>query len=164
MEYIITHPQTKQDAESIASFQVMMALETEGVELNLQIVNQGVEMAMADPDNKGRYFIAKTTKDILLADGRVVAAGSVVGSLFVTKEWSDWHCQWYWWVQSVYIHADFRRKGIYRAMYAQVAAEAKEAQVHEVRLYVDRDNLRAQKTYQAQGMHESHYLLYEQTL
>ena len=151
MECIITHPQSAEDAKSIAEFQVLMALETEGVTLDLAIVEKGVEMAMADPENKGRYFIAKT-------------GDKVVGSLFVTKEWSDWHCQWYWWVQSVFIHADYRRQGIYHKMYQKVVDEAKAADVHQVRLYVDRDNVRAQKTYQAQGMHESHYLLYEQDI
>lgn len=151
MECIITHPQSAEDAKRIAEFQVLMALETEGVTLDLAIVEKGVEMAMADPENKGRYFIAKT-------------GDKVVGSLFVTKEWSDWHCQWYWWVQSVFIHSDFRRQGIYHKMYQTVVDEAKPADVHQVRLYVDRDNVRAQKTYQAQGMHESHYLLYEQDI
>lgn len=158
---IVTHPESSSDALSIAEFQVQMAWETEGVKLDLATVRQGVEMAMADPDVKGRYFIAKTTEEIVLADGRVLAAGSVVGSLFVTREWSDWHCEWYWWIQSVYISPDCRRQGIYRSMYGQVVAEAKEAHVPQVRLYVERTNLRAQKTYQSQGMQESHYLLYE---
>lgn len=30
-----------------------------------------------------------------------------------------------------------------------------------LRLYVDRHNVNAQKVYQALGMHESHYLMYE---
>lgn len=164
MEYIITHPQNAEDAASIAKFQVLMAKETEDVDLDLTIVEKGVEMAMADTDDKGRYFIAKTQDDATLPDGETVTAGSVVGSLFVTKEWSDWHCEWYWWVQSVFIHPAFRRQGIYRQMYQTVVAEAKTANVHQVRLYVDRDNLRAQKTYQSQGMLESHYLLYEQDI
>lgn len=164
MNCIITHPQSIEDAKSIACFQVLMAQETEGVTLDLPVVEKGVEMAMADPGVKGRYFIAKTTEDHVSADGTTVAAGSVVGSLFVTKEWSDWHCQWYWWVQSVFIHPAFRRQGIYRQMYQKVVEEATAADVPQVRLYVDRDNVRAQKTYQAQGMHESHYLLYEQDI
>jgi len=164
MEYIISHPQSRKDAVSIAEFQVMMAQETEGVTLDLPIVEKGVEMAMADPDNKGRYFIARTKSDFQLSDAKTVPAGTVVGSLFVTKEWSDWHCEWYWWVQSVFISPDFRRKGIYRQMYQKVVDEARKANVHQVRLYVDRDNVRAQKTYQSQGMHESHYLLYEQDI
>lgn len=163
MEYIIAHPLSAEDAKSIAEFQVLMAQETEGVTLDLPVVEKGVEMAMADPDNKGRYFIAKTTEEKVVED-TTIPAGSVVGSLFVTKEWSDWHCQWYWWVQSVFIHPAFRRHGIYRQMYQTVVEEAKSADVHQVRLYVDRDNIRAQKTYQSQGMHESHYLLYEQDI
>ena len=133
MEYIITHPQSVEDAKSIAEFQVLMAQETEGVTLDLPVVEKGVEMAMADPDNKGRYFIAKTTEEKVV-ENTTIPAGSVVGSLFVTKEWSDWHCQWYWWVQSVFIHPAFRRQGIYRQMYQTVVEEAKAADVHQVRL------------------------------
>lgn len=152
MEWIVTHPQTLEDADSIAHFQVLMAEETEGVRLDLPTVRRGVEEAMADPEIKGRYFIAKTSE------------GNVAGSLFVTREWSDWHCEWYWWIQSVFIHPDCRRKGIYRSMYAQVVQEAQAAGVHQVRLYVERTNQRAQKTYLSQGMQESHYLLYEAEL
>lgn len=162
MNCIIAHPQTVEEAKSIAEFQVLMAQETEGVTLDLATVEKGVEMAMADPDVKGRYFIAKTTYDIFTTEGAKMPSGSVVGSLFVTREWSDWHCEWYWWVQSVFIHPAMRRQGIYRQMYQTVVEEAKAAHVPQVRLYVDRDNVCAQKTYQAQGMHESHYLLYEE--
>ena len=47
-------------------------------------------------------------------------------------------------------------------MYQYVRELAKQNDIACLRLYVDRENERAQKTYQAQGMHESHYLLYEE--
>ena len=150
MEWTVTHPVTLEDAASIAQFQVLMAKETESVELDLSVVNRGVEQAMADPEIKGRYFIAKTIE------------GKVVGSLFVTREWSDWHSTWYWWIQSVYVRPDSRRQGAYRALYETVKRLAHEAGAPCVRLYVDRSNQQGLSTYQSLGMTESHYLLYEE--
>lgn len=92
------------------------------------------------------------------------AEGNALGSLLITREWSDWHCTWYWWIQSVYVRPEYRRQGVYRALYSKVKELALEAGSSCVRLYVDRTNQRGLATYQALGMHESHYLLYEEDL
>lgn len=164
MNWNITHPTSEEEAAQIAQFQVDMAKESESLILDPNIVMRGVLMAMEDPSGKGRYYVAKTTEPYTVEEGLTLPAGTVAGSLFVTREWSDWHGEWYWWVQSVYVRPTFRRMGAYRALYAKVVEEAKRANIHEVRLYVDRDNTRAQQTYQALGMQESHYLLYEHAL
>lgn len=140
-----------QDIANIAQFQVDMAQESEGTTLDLVIVTKGVSLAI-DNKSKGTYMLACTPD------------GEVAGSLFLTKEWSDWHAAWYWWIQSVYVKPGFRRMGAYRALYQHVKQIAKENNISCLRLYVDNENIRAQKTYQAQGMHESHYLLYEEDL
>ena len=142
---------TKENIDDIAQFQVAMAAESEGTALDLTIVTKGVSLAVEDPA-KGSYFLACT------------ADGTVAGSLFLTKEWSDWHATWYWWVQSVYVRPQFRQQGAYRALYQHVRKLAKEAGITSLRLYVDRDNERAKKTYHAQGMSESHYLMFEEEL
>lgn len=139
------------DINTIAQFQVDMAQESEGTELELEIVQKGVSLAIEDK-SKGTYMLA-CTED-----------GEVAGSLFLTKEWSDWHATWYWWIQSVYVKPEYRRQGAYRALYRHVKCAATEQKISCLRLYVDNENTRAQKTYQAQGMHESHYLLYEEDL
>lgn len=142
---------TSEDVRDIAQFQVDMAMESEGTELDLETVIKGVSLAV-DDESKGTYFLA-CTED-----------GKVAGSLFLTREWSDWHATWYWWIQSVFVRAEYRRQGAYHAIYEHVRNLAKENGITCLRLYVDHDNFRAQKTYQAQGMHESHYLLYEEDL
>ncbi len=159
MTFQITHPQNQSECAQIAQFQVDMAQESEGTMLCKEIVLRGVLMANEDPEAKGRYFIAKSTEPLI--DGETtIPAGTIVGSLLVTREWSDWHCEWYWWIQSVYVRPDFRRMGAYRALYNEVINQARQANVHEVRLYVDKDNLKSQAIYQHLGMQESHYLLY----
>lgn len=138
------------DIDAIARFQVAMAMESEGTTLNLERVTQGVAMAIAD-ESKGRYIVARID-------------GEAVGSLMLTREWSDWNCQWYWWIQSVYIAPSHRNKGVYKAMYATVKQMAKEQNVSQIRLYVDKTNLAAQRAYQRLGMSETHYLMYEEVV
>jgi ribosomal protein S18 acetylase RimI-like enzyme len=163
MTFHITHPKTQEECARIAQFQVDMAWESEGAKLDKNIVLRGVQMAVEDPEAKGRYYIAKSSEPLSMGE-TTYPAGTVVGSLFLTREWSDWHCEWYWWIQSVFVNPHFRRMGAYRALYDEVIRQAKEKNVHEVRLYVDKENVKSQATYQHLGMQESHYLLYTREL
>lgn len=138
------------DIEAIAHFQVEMAMESEGTSLSLERVTRGVTMAM-DDEAKGQYIVAR-------------CEGKVVGSLMLTREWSDWNCQWYWWIQSVYVEPLHRGKGVYRAMYERVKQMARNENVSQVRLYVDKTNNTAQHAYQHLGMTETHYLMYEEEI
>jgi len=138
------------DIEAIAHFQVEMAMESEGSTLDLERVTRGVTMAM-DDEAKGQYIVASYE-------------GKVVGSLMLTREWSDWTNRWYWWIQSVYVKPEYRGKGAYRAMYEKIKQMAKEQGVTQIRLYVDKTNYSAQKVYQKLGMAECHYYMYEEVL
>ena len=81
----------------------------------------------------------------------------------ITYEWSDWRNGWIWWLQSVYIHADFRGQGIFKALYRHICDQAQAASdVVGLRLYVDNKNLRAQQTYQALGMKPGGYSVLEE--
>ena len=88
------------DTETIARFNAAMAWETERKKLDLPTVLRGVVGVFTDPGN-GFYVVA--THD-----------GEVVGSLLVTYEWSDWRCGRFWWIQSVYVQPEFRRRGVFR--------------------------------------------------
>ena len=81
----------------------------------------------------------------------------------VTTEWSDWRNGMFWWIQSVYVVPQYRRLGLYRQLYDRVRAlAAAESDVCGFRLYVEKDNDRAQATYRALGMHETDYRLFEE--
>ena len=85
-----------------------------------------------------------------------------VGSLMITTEWSDWRNGTFWWIQSVYVPPEARRRGVYRALYEQVQAlAATEPGVCGFRLYVERENAAARATYTSLGMSETSYRLYE---
>lgn len=139
------------DAGTIAGFQVAMAMESEGLALDEGTVLKGVQAALGD-SSKGLYFIARDE------------SGTIAGSLFLTKEWSDWHNCDYWWIQSVYVLPKYRRRGVFSSLYSYVRSAALSEGVTSLRLYVDRDNSNAQLCYQALGMDKCHYLMFEEEL
>jgi len=136
------------DVRPIVEFQQAMARETESVELDPPVVSRGVQAVFDDPA-RGRYFVAE-------------AAGEVIASLLITYEWSDWRDGKVWWIQSVYVRPEHRRRGVYARMYDEVrAAATRDAGVRGIRLYVDRRNTSAQDVYRRSGMNGEHYLVFE---
>ena len=142
---------TEEHAETIAEFNAAMALETEDLRLDFPRLLSGVR-AVFDNPQRGFYLVA-------------VCRGETAGCLMVTTEWSDWRNGDFWWIQSVYVAPAFRRRSVFRAMHREVLARAREqGGVCGVRLYVERDNLRAQSTYRSLGMRDAGYLVFDQTL
>ena len=138
-----------EDADTIAAFNAAMAWETEGKRLLPEVLGAGVRRLIAQPA-LGFYLVAEMQ-------------GEVVGCLMVTTEWSDWRNGRFWWIQSVYVPAAWRRRGVFRALYGHVTSAAgREPDVCGVRLYVERENAVAQSTYRSLGMSETDYLLFEQ--
>lgn len=136
---------------ALVEFNQAMALETEGKQLNSNTLQHGVEAVFHD-EKKGFYVVAEEENKI-------------VGGLMVTYEWSDWRNAWFWWIQSVYIIPDFRGKSIYRFLYEFVKNKARESKdVCGFRLYVEKENINAQRVYEKLGMESSHYLMYEEKL
>ena len=66
----------------------------------------------------------------------------------------------FWWIQSVFIQQEHRRKGLFRQLYQHVAAAAKAEGALGLRLYVDIHNTAAINTYEVLGM-TCHYKVYE---
>jgi ribosomal protein S18 acetylase RimI-like enzyme len=139
---------TPADAGVLVEFNAAMALETEGKELLPDVIGAGVQSLLANPA-AGFYVVAEQ-------DG-------LVGSLMITKEWSDWRNGTFWWIQSVYVRPEFRRQGVYKGLYRHVQqVAAKDPGVCGFRLYVERENSRAQTTYGALGMKQTRYLVFEE--
>jgi GNAT superfamily N-acetyltransferase len=113
----------KTDAAALVDFNQAMALETEGKNLDEEILQSGVESVFHD-EKKGFYVVAEE-------------GGQIIGGLMITFEWSDWRDGWFWWIQSVYILPAERGRGIYRLLYEFVKTRA-EAQkdVCGFRIYV----------------------------
>jgi GNAT superfamily N-acetyltransferase len=136
------------DAPTIVEFNRLLAEESEGKHLDLDVLSAGVAAVLTDPA-KGPYFLAEHD-------------GDIVGQMQVTYEFSDWRNGWFWWIQGVYVRPHARRRGVFRALYEHVAEAAKsDPEVIGLRLYVERDNERAHKTYLDLGMAWTGYLLME---
>jgi len=135
------------DSEAVILFQEAMAMETEGLRLDRTVLTPGVRRVFDDP-SKGCYYVAEDE-------------GSVIASLLITYEWSDWRNADVWWFQSVYVKKEYRRKGIFRLMYSYIRGEAEANGIAGLRLYVETNNIVAQKTYESMGMTGEHYRMYE---
>ena len=139
------------DAPIIVEYNRRLAQETEGKSLDLAVLTAGVAAALADPTRKGPYFLA-------------MEGASVIGQLQITHEWSDWRNGWFWWIQGVYIRSEDRRRGVFRSLYQHVAdAARRDPEVIGLRLYVERENHAAQRTYRDLGMEALTYLMMEQS-
>jgi GNAT superfamily N-acetyltransferase len=140
---------TPGDVEIVCTFNQMLAQETEGKVLDRALLHRGVASFLGDP-SKGRYYLAESENQL-------------VGQLAVTYEWSDWRAGYFWWLQSVYVRAEARRRGIFRALLRHLQDEARRtAGVIGIRLYVERDNAAAQAVYRQLGLADTNYLVMEQ--
>lgn len=142
---------TPADRDFLVECASAMALETEHKELDLATLRAGVA-ALLDDTTRGRVFVAEV-------------GGAPAATLMLTYEWSDWRNGFFWWIQSVYVVPEQRRRGFYRLLHEHVRdLAARTAGVYGLRLYVERDNANAQRTYRRMGMEETAYLIYEEAV
>ena len=150
-------PATPADCAIIAEFNIRLAWETERLALNPATVNAGVAALLADPA-KGLYWVAERPA----AEG---TPAEIVGQIMITYEWSDWRNGVIWWIQSVYVRESARGRGVFTALYRHLEALARaRPEVCTLRLYMERDNTTARRTYTRLGMVETHYQVFEQEL
>lgn len=138
----------KSDIQTIVDFQLVMAMESEGMKLEKAVLKDGVSAIFNDPE-KGKYYVAEYNQE-------------VVASVLNTYEWSDWRNGTIIWFQSVYVKPEFRKLGIFKQMYQFIKEKVvMDDRIKGIRLYVDKGNVNAQKVYEALGMTGDHYLTYE---
>jgi GNAT superfamily N-acetyltransferase len=134
---------THADIAFLVDCNTAMAQETEHKTLDRDVLTRGTQAVFDDP-RRGFYLIAELD-------------GKPAGCLLITHEWSDWRNGDWWWFQSVYVTHAARRAGVFRALYAEVERRARVVGAVGLRLYVERDNERAQRTYASLGMEEEPY-------
>jgi ribosomal protein S18 acetylase RimI-like enzyme len=149
-----------EDWPVIVAFNCRLAEESEDKQLDRAWIEPGVKAVLADP-RKGRYFVA-------ICDDETAAeepGGRIVGQLMHTFEWSDWRNGEIWWLQSVYVVPEFRRQGVFRALFDHLHSEAAaDPGVVGLRLYVEEHNRRAQATYETLGLRNGGYFVMEKML
>jgi ribosomal protein S18 acetylase RimI-like enzyme len=150
IESICIRHAEKIDAATLVKFNLLLARETESKELIPEVVCLGVENLLENLQ-RGFYIVAESH-------------GEVIASLMITTEWSDWRNGSFWWVQSVYVMPEWRKKSVYRRMYQYVRTLAKsDESVCGFRLYVEKDNVVAQQTYKKMGMNITNYMMFEES-
>lgn len=136
------------ELDTIVDFQMKMARETEGLDLDEKVLRKGVEAVFED-FNKGIYYVAEERDEI-------------VACLLTTPEWSEWRNGTVLWIQSVYVRKGYRGQGVFRLMYEFIQRLVEhDEDLMGIRLYVEKNNFNAQKVYQAIGMNGDHYHFYE---
>jgi Acetyltransferases len=145
---VIIRQGTIQDLDTLVDFNAAMAFETEGLILDRERLRCGVKAVLSDP-SRGFYWVAEVE-------------GRVVGQMMITFEWSDWRNGTFWWIQSVYVSPEHRRRGVFRALYEHVEKQARDLPgVCGLRLYVEGGNAKAQRTYASLGMQRTSYQIFE---
>jgi ribosomal protein S18 acetylase RimI-like enzyme len=149
---IVVRPARQEDADTIVAFSTAMALETEGRTLDESRLRKGTLSLLASPEH-GFFMVAELPQ----AD-----QPQIIGQLMITYEWSDWRNGLFWWVQSVYVHPEWRRQGVYRRMHSETVELAQtRGNVCGVRLYVERTNELAKLVYGRVGLTSSGYEVFE---
>ena len=127
------------DVDVIAHNVLAMANDGRGLELDPDVVNQGVTNLLKQPA-LGFYVVAEI-------------GNKVVGSLVVLYEWSDWRNGFHWWTHSIYVQPEFRGKGVYPEMFEFVKKLAiNDSKAKSLNLTVSRENKRACAAYEKVGM------------
>jgi RimJ/RimL family protein N-acetyltransferase len=154
VDSLTVRPATLDDLDALTAFSAAMAMETEQRTLDRARLRLGTRAVLDQPE-RGRFYVADLQPE-------PTADRVILGQLLITYEWSDWRNAQFWWIQSVYVHPDWRRQGVYRSMHGAILNLAQsQAGVCGVRLYVEGDNHIAKCVYERVGLSPSSYQVYE---
>ncbi|MBX3237536.1 MAG: GNAT family N-acetyltransferase [Nitrospiraceae bacterium] len=149
---IMIRPATEQDVDQLTAFSAAMANETEHRVLDRARLRAGTLAVIQQPE-RGKFYVAEVTNG---------TQPQIVGQLLITFEWSDWRNAQFWWIQSVYVRPDWRRRGVYRQMHERIHELARsQSDVCGLRLYVERNNQTAQAAYRTLKMVRTPYEIWE---
>jgi GNAT superfamily N-acetyltransferase len=149
-EDIVIRPARLDDVETLTRFSAAMAWETERRTLDPDRLRQGT-LAVFDRADRGTFYVAEHRSSRM-----------VVGQCLITYEWSDWRNAQFWWIQSVYVDPQWRRRGVYRQLHGTIRRKAQSTPgVCGLRLYVERGNSVAQSAYEAMKLHRAKYDIWE---
>mmetsp|Transcript_5635 Transcript_5635/g.16765 ORF Transcript_5635/g.16765 Transcript_5635/m.16765 type:complete len:175 (-) Transcript_5635:245-769(-) len=137
------------EASSLAEFQAAMAEETEDKTLDVAKVTRGCEHMLQKPE-LGFYLVAEIDRRL-------------VGMCAITYEWSDWRNGLFWWIQDVFVEAEYRKRGVFRCLFDELRREARaDPNVAGLRLYHEVDNAAAHEVYLKCGLKDTHYQMMEE--
>jgi ribosomal protein S18 acetylase RimI-like enzyme len=134
------------DIDTLVAFTLQEAREAEGAEKDAAAVGRGVRAAFDDPP-VATYWVAE------------IPDGSVVASISINTEWSDFHGGYYWWIQSLFIVPEHRGAGLVELLLDHVAKAAEASDALDLRLYAHESNQRALRVYYRCGFTAAPYII-----
>ena len=140
MEQFMVKNMTTEDISTFISFQKIMAKETEGVNLDDSSIAGALEYLIND-DSYGKAFMAKLGPN-----------GVSVGTCYINYGYDVLSNKFTIWVQSVFVHPEYRKKGIFSKIFNHLELVARQLNASRISLFVDFSNLPAQKVYEKMGM------------
>jgi GNAT superfamily N-acetyltransferase len=140
----------KEDALGITAQNILLAEESEHMKLNPTTAHAGVERLLTDP-SKGFYLVAEEDD-------------TIVGQVMITVEWSDWRNKPIWWVQSVFVRKEWRKKGVFTKLLREVRRRARVEKVAFLRLYAYNKNYPALHAYENTGWTQEPYKVYRHSV
>jgi GNAT superfamily N-acetyltransferase len=138
-----------EDAKKLAEFCELLR---ESLEMPVQPEKllSGVSAPIKDL-SKGMYLVATETHK-----------SELIGCLMITYEWDPGNNAFTWWIQEVFVDSNWRRKGVFQALYKHTVKMAKDkGNVCTIKIHVNDNNLNAQKTYKRLGMTDTSNFMYE---
>jgi hypothetical protein len=139
---------TRDDASSIAQFNVIFAKSNDNRQLSLPVTAAGVRRVF-DTFNNGLYIVAERENEI-------------IGVTMVTREWSDWSNGFFYCIQDIFVQAEDPNYEIHDALLNKVVELAKlNEDVCGIRLYVLDDDKKTQEHYTAKGIKKTKYQVFE---
>ncbi len=138
----------RKDLEFLVEAQIAMALESEDLALDKEVLTNGINHLFDNPDS-GSYLIASI-------EDKPVACSLIL------NEWSDWRNGNVIWIHSVFVLPQYRKMGVFKKIYGHIKESVqRDSSLKGIRLYVEKENARAQEVYSKLGMDGDHYKLYE---
>lgn len=149
MQNIKVRIATRDDAQSIANFNVIFAKKITNKKLSLPTTVAGVHHVF-QTFNNGFYLVAEENTKI-------------VGATMITTEWSDWNNGLFYCIQSIYVDDNQDKDIIHDALFNKAKDLAKEHnEVCGLRVYVDELDEALKKQYENLGLKKTKYVLFEE--
>jgi ribosomal protein S18 acetylase RimI-like enzyme len=143
MDYFVRRANIR-DLEQLVDFTLSEAMDAEGAIKDREKAREGIRAALED-ESVAMYWVVQTNID------------ETVANISVTKEWSNWHAGYYWWIQSMYIKPEHRGRGLVGMLIQTIKESAKQSKALDLRLCVHKENARAIRAYFKSGFVDSDY-------
>eukprot|EP00672_Neobodo_designis_P021063 CAMPEP_0174832738 /NCGR_PEP_ID=MMETSP1114-20130205/3829_1 /TAXON_ID=312471 /ORGANISM="Neobodo designis, Strain CCAP 1951/1" /LENGTH=404 /DNA_ID=CAMNT_0016066603 /DNA_START=65 /DNA_END=1279 /DNA_ORIENTATION=- len=175
---VTIRPATEADAATVAEFEQQLSITTEGNRLDQAAVERGVRVPLERP-NLARIFVACVYRRAGENNDSFVSAPDdeddssddkngakkveeIIGFMTAGVQWSEWEGGFVHYVFSTFIAEPYRGRGVFGQLFRFVKKYVLADRLSVgMRLYVERENDRAQETYKRLGMEIEDFVMFK---